>query len=274
MGFVTEKCKTLEEAKEKWEEVDLGLSKNIIGQKNNHLTILYRTKSESKRTYYVAQCDCEDKTLIRVRADHWKSGHTQSCGCHNHKQIVELGQKSAIDITGQRFGKLVALKPTDKRDCGSIVWECQCDCGNLYYTSVSDLNYLHTLSCPKCKVKSAGELKIKEILEQNNILYEKEKNFETCKFPDSNCYGYFDFYIDNKYLIEFDGEQHFKPSRFVTNITVEQSQKNLKRTQQRDEFKNQWCKDNNIPLIRIPYTHLQNLCLEDLLLETSKFIIK
>jgi len=38
-------------------------------------------------------------------------------------------------------------------------------------------------------------------------------------------------------------------------------------------IKNQWCKNNNIPLIRIPYTHLQNLCLEDLQLETSKFII-
>ena len=31
--------------------------------------------------------------------------------------------------------------------------------------------------------------------------------------------------------------------------------------------------ENNIPLIRIPYTHLQDLCLEDLQLETSKFII-
>ena len=37
-------------------------------------------------------------------------------------------------------------------------------------------------------------------------------------------------------------------------------------------IKNQWCKDNNIPLIRIPYTHLNNLCIEDLILETSKFI--
>ena len=33
------------------------------------------------------------------------------------------------------------------------------------------------------------------------------------------------------------------------------------------------CKENNIPLIRIPYTHLNKLCLEDLLLETSNFIV-
>lgn len=35
------------------------------------------------------------------------------------------------DLTGQRFGKLVVLSPTDRRmDSGSIVWKCKCDCGN------------------------------------------------------------------------------------------------------------------------------------------------
>ena len=35
------------------------------------------------------------------------------------------------NLAGQRFGKLVVLSPTEKRmDNGSIVWRCQCDCGN------------------------------------------------------------------------------------------------------------------------------------------------
>ena len=55
--------------------------------------------------------------------------------------------------------------------------------------------------------------------------------------------------------------------------TTWNNKENFLKTQERDALKNQWCKDNNIPLIRIPYTHLQNLCLEDLQLETSKFII-
>ena len=44
--------------------------------------------------------------------------------------------------------------------------------------------------------------------------------------------------------------------------------------QQRDIFKNNWCLENNIPLIRIPYTHLNNLCIEDLLLQSSKYLIR
>lgn len=37
---------------------------------------------------------------------------------------------SAKDLTGQRFGNLTVLSPTEKRmDSGSIVWKCRCDCG-------------------------------------------------------------------------------------------------------------------------------------------------
>lgn len=47
----------------------------------------------------------------------------------------------------------------------------------------------------------------------------------------------------------------------------------LEEQKEKDNYKNDWCKNNNIPLIRIPYTHLKDLCIEDLLLETSTFII-
>lgn len=33
------------------------------------------------------------------------------------------------DITGQRFGRLVAIQPTDRDQHRSIFWICKCDCG-------------------------------------------------------------------------------------------------------------------------------------------------
>ena len=72
------------------------------------------------------------------------------------------------------------------------------------------------------------------------------------------------YYVNNKYLIEYDGEQHFKKDSIF----------NYEYTHKHDLMKTQWCKENNIPLIRIPYTHYNDLCIEDLLLETSKFIEK
>ncbi len=34
------------------------------------------------------------------------------------------------DVSGQRFGKLVALRPTAKRERGSVIWVMRCDCGS------------------------------------------------------------------------------------------------------------------------------------------------
>ena len=71
----------------------------------------------------------------------------------------------------------------------------------------------------------------------------------------------------SKYLIEFDGIQHFQPIEYFGGITE------FKERKQNDEIKNNYCKINNIPLIRIPYTALKTLQLEDLLLETTQYLI-
>lgn len=59
---------------------------------------------------------------------------------------------------------------------------------------------------------SYGVLIIKKLLNNNNISFETEKTFESCIFQDTGKKARFDFYVDNKYLIEFDGEQHFSHS--------------------------------------------------------------
>ena len=78
----------------------------------------------------------------------------------------------------------------------------------------------------------------------------------------------YDFFVDNRYLIEFDGIQHYQYNENSWN-----NKEKFKKLQERDNFKTNWCLSNNIPLIRIPYTKYDSLCIEDLLLETSQFII-
>lgn len=52
----------------------------------------------------------------------------------------------ALDITGQRFGKLVALKKVESRK-GNTYWLCQCDCGNQKEIQTSHLTLGQTKSC-------------------------------------------------------------------------------------------------------------------------------
>ena len=51
------------------------------------------------------------------------------------------------DISGARYGRLIALYPTDKRKRGNVVWMCKCECGNMFETTVAQLNASQTLSC-------------------------------------------------------------------------------------------------------------------------------
>ena len=52
------------------------------------------------------------------------------------------------DLTGQRFGRLIVIHPTQKRgNGGNIVWKCQCDCGNTVKVSGDNLKRGHTKSC-------------------------------------------------------------------------------------------------------------------------------
>lgn len=53
-----------------------------------------------------------------------------------------------VDLTGQRFGKLIALEPTNKRNTsGSIIWKCKCECGGIKETASQDLKSGHTTTC-------------------------------------------------------------------------------------------------------------------------------
>lgn len=167
-----------------------------------------------------------------------------------------------IDLTGQRFGKWTVLYRTEKRNSGGIIyWHCRCDCGREKDVLGTSLRQKRSLSCGLHSNISRGNVKISEILDTANIKYETEKKFNTCK---DKTYLPFDFYVEDLYLIEYDGEQHFDKESIFDYEYIHRH----------DEIKNQWCKTNHIPLIRIPYTHYDNLCLDDLILEKSIFILR
>lgn len=57
-----------------------------------------------------------------------------------------MGRKK-IDLTGQRFGRLVVVKESEHRIKGNITWECLCDCGNRKDVIGKSLKSGNTKSC-------------------------------------------------------------------------------------------------------------------------------
>lgn len=238
---------------------------DLMGQIFGRLTVIEKTDKRGKDRRIIWKCRCECGNEVEVNSKNLIHGNTKSCGCLKK----EKDMANFLDITGQKFGKLTAIEKTDKRDknSGTIIWKFQCDCGNIIECNGTDVRRGNTSSCG-C-LKSKGEQKIQEILSKNNIYYVKEKIFDNCVFEDTQSYAKFDFYLPNlNYIIEYDGKQHFYYESEGWN-----NEEHYNKLLKHDKYKNNWCKENEIPLIRIPYTHLDNLCINDLLLETSQFLI-
>ena len=241
----------------------MGKRIDLTGQKFGRLTVLDFYGSD-KRRESIWRCQCECGNITNVLSSNLRKGYTKSCGC---LQKEKAGKNTPIkDLSNMLFGQLTVLYPTSQRLNGQVVWHCKCTCGKEIDVRSYNLISGNTFSCG-CLKQSHGEYLIEQLLQKNNIQYEKEKTFSSCVFNDTKQLARFDFYVNNQYIIEFDGEQHFNYTQTGWN-----TKENFIKTKEHDNYKNQWCKENNIPIIRIPYLHEKDICLEDLL-PTSSFII-
>lgn len=110
------------------------------GNKYGTLTVISLTKDKNNRTAWLCECDCGNKKI--VRGSDLRKGKITTCGYNC--PCKEYYHK---DLTGQRFGRLVAIEPTKDRKQGKIVWRCQCDCGADTYVSSLHLQQKRVQSC-------------------------------------------------------------------------------------------------------------------------------
>jgi len=115
--------------------------------------------------------------------------------------------------------------------------------------------------CPICgKKESKGESQVISVLNELGYKVNKQKSFD-------GCFGYggkrycdklkFDAHVikndGTEVCIEYDGIQHFEPIEYFGG------EEGFKSLQERDLIKTNYCKDNNIQLIRIPYWEEKNI---------------
>lgn len=194
------------------------------------------------------QCACGTKFVSLLRSVRHNS--TKSCGCLAKHFIANLNVK---DITNERFGKLVAKYPTGKvNKSGQRYWYCECDCGGNIERTASELLAGRVLSCG-C-IRSRGETQIAKILKELNIGFLKQHTFSECINPHTGQHLYFDFYLpDYNCCIEYDGKQHY--ASFEKSTFFYPTLKEFHEAHFRDSYKNLFCCNNKIRLIRIPYRH-------------------
>lgn len=226
---------------------------DLTGQIFGRLTVIKYSPEQSKinkKRTYLCQCSCGK--LKYVRGYCLKSGHTKSCGCLQKEKVKEIGEKNLNDLAGQNFHFLTAIKRDEQtsKEKGATYWFFKCKCGNIKSIRASNVINGAVKSCG-CIKSSYGESLIAQILTDNGINYKKEYIFPNFK-SEQNEYFRFDFAIFNKkndlkYIIEFNGEQHYRPVPFFNQkISFENIQKY-------DKIKMDFCKNKKIPLFIIKF---------------------
>lgn len=203
----------------------------------------YKETSGKPRTY--CKCIGVDGKEYIIRADALRRGITS--------KVNRAGIQRNQNIANMKFGFLTALFPTSKQASnGNNIWHCICDCGNECDVTMSYLKSGHTRSCG-CRHRSKWEDFICNYLLSLNVDFEEQKRFKDCTNTKGSDMLPFDFYIP-KYnlLIEYDGLHHFEP------INGWGGEEKFAKTQENDNIKNKYCKNNEIRLLRIPFYLSEN----------------
>ena len=189
---------------------------------------------------------CETHGRFNQTPRHHKNGH----GCFKCNNNVRTNEEFIKEVGEIHNHKYNYTKTIFNGMINSV--DVICTKHGLFNQIASE--HMRGSGCPKCKL-SKGEDVISKYLDKNNIEYNIEHRFNGCKYKNKLM---FDFYLPQYNMcIEYDGIQHFEPISFFGG------DKSFEELKIRDDIKNKFCEDNDIKLLRIPYT--QYLYIEDIL---------
>lgn len=216
---------------------------DLTGKKFGRLTALKLSEQKSadhNKTMWECQCECGNQCI--VKGIDLRKGKTQSCGCL-HKETMQ-----AINTThyiGEKINFLTIIEKLYDEN-HTIKWKCKCElCGNIRILSAQELKPSKAyLSCG-C-LKSYNEIKINNFLKEKNISFKKEQSFNDLLSQNNYPLRYdFALYKENKIigLIEYQGEQHFKP------IPKFGGQNAFQKLQEHDQLKYEYAQNHCIPIL-------------------------
>lgn len=205
----------------------------INGMKKNHNNI------------FVFEC-CVCGHILKCNITHLFSN--RGCG-----GCLEVGNKGQDGFEKDFYFKYNAneYKVVGKyTTCKDNIEILHVPCGNIIKRTPDKLLSNQLNLCKICYPLTIGEEKVTKFLIDNNIKFSNQHYFSDLKGINNGLLR-FDFAVFEdeektklKYLIEYDGEFHY----IITTLSND-----LEKQQIHDKLKDEYCINNNINLIRIPY---------------------
>lgn len=211
---------------------------DFTGQIINGIKVIevdHNSGGAGRHKRWICECPvCFEK--FTIQSNHLKEGNIKMC--------AKCSRIQREDLTGQKFNHLLVNKMINPGKYKRTICLCTCDCGQSnIMVETRHLKYGAVKSCG-C-LKSSGEEIIAKILRDNNIIFEKQKTFPGLRYKNPlHC----DFYLpDFNLVIEYNGEQHYKP------VKLWGGEEELQIIQLRDKIKKDYCLEHNINYLIIKY---------------------
>jgi very-short-patch-repair endonuclease len=169
------------------------------------------------------------------------NGHLNGSGC---PECVRDSQTSNTEEFIQKSVKLHGNKyDYSKVDYQGALNKVTINCSIHGDFDQTPNDHLRGCGCSSC-FESKGEKHIATILNSNNIQFIRQKSFDECRGKSNPLR--FDFFLpDLNVLIEYDGQQHFKPVDFYGG------EEKFTKQQQLDNLKRELCLSNGCNLIEV-----------------------
>lgn len=166
--------------------------------------------------------------------------------------INETKSKSNFEIELSKINPFIRIIG---KYTGTHKWvECECRICKRNFKGMPSRLLRRESGCPFCNL-SGGELKMLVTLDELKISYERQYTLEGCVYKQPLRFDAFD--TQNNIAFEYNGEQHYSPIDFgYKNYNAHES---FELVQIRDQVKKDFCKNNDIPLIIIPYWEKDNM---------------
>lgn len=189
--------------------------------------------------------DCPDCAKIK---------RLKSIRDNSNNTLAEFNKAFLLNDTSNLY-KLVENQEYINNKCKVKVLCLKCN--NEF--GISLVNARKGRGCPNCNLKilnkrgsKASEI-AKKVLNEMNVDFESEYSFNDLR-NDNDRLLYFDFYLhDLNACIEIDGKQHYEPVNFLGSQKISDSLKSFERCKINDDFKNKYCLEKGIALLRVSY---------------------
>ena len=221
-------------------------AKEVHGNKYDY-SLIKEEDWNGINSYIDIRCPEHDEVFNVAARRHLNGkGKCPECWIEEHGKIYEISpeeiERRGREKHGDKYDYSLITEPHRIHDIVNII----CPNHGPFETTLSD--HFSWKGCPECSDReSIGEKLTKDVLDSYNISFDDEVYLEGC---DYKGHLFFDVYIEKHNIcIEYQGAQHYRPiERFG-------GEKEFQEIQARDQTKRDYCKENNIVEIEIPYIY-------------------